>query len=91
MSSIFEFYTAQQVREMYFEDEWPHDYEQGIYEMTCAVLYSNATKEEIKAAEIKAINEWTSGQEDDHGFLMDDFTGERVEFTEAGPQKILFP
>ena len=26
MSNIFELYTAQQIREMYFEDEWPHDY-----------------------------------------------------------------
>ena len=89
--SIFELYTAQQIREMYFEDEWPHDYEQAIYEMTCTILYSNATKEEIKAAEIEAINGWTVDQEDDYGFLMGEFTGKNnVEYTDKGPQLLLF-
>ena len=91
MSSIFELYTAQQIREMYFEDEWPNDYEQAIYEMTCAILYANATKEEIKAAEIEAINGWTDDQDDDYGFRMDEFTGKNnVEYTENGPQLLLF-
>ena len=91
MSNIFELYTPQQIREMYFQDEWPNDYEQAIYEMTCAVLYANATKEEIKAAEIEAVNGWTYDQEDDHGYLMDEFTGKNnVEYTENGPQLLLF-
>lgn len=90
MSSIFDLYTAQQVREIYFEDERPRDYEQAIYEMTCATLYANATKEEIKAAEIEAIDNWTYDQDDDYGFRMGKFTGVPVEFTEAGPQKLLF-
>ena len=91
MSSIFELYTAQQIREMYFEDEWPHDYEQAIYEMTCAVLYANATKEEIKAAEIEAIDDWTNGQENQYGYIMGEFTGKNnVEYTENGPQLLLF-
>lgn len=91
MSSIFDRYTFQQIREMYFEDEWPADYEQAIYEMTCAVLYANATKEEIKAAEIEAVNSWTYDMEDDHGFLMDEFTGkDNVRYTNKGPQLLLF-
>ena len=91
MSSIFDLYTAQQIREMYFEDEWPADYEQAIYEMTCAVLYANATKEEIKEAEIDAINDWTYEQEDDYGFPMNEFTGkDNIEYTDKGPQLLLF-
>ena len=91
MSSIFELYTAQQIREMYFEDEWPNAYEQAIYEMTCAVLYANATKEEIKEAEINAIDGWTYQQEDDYGFTMGEFTGkDNVEYTDKGPQLLLF-
>ena len=94
MSSIFELYTAQQIREMYFTDrkfDWPHDYEQAIYEMTCAVLYSKATEEEIRAAEIEAIDSWTYDQDDDYGFRMGEFTGEdKVRYTENGPQLLLF-
>jgi len=94
MSSIFELYTPQQIREMYSTDrlfDWPHDYERAIYEMTCAVLYTNATEEEIKAAEIEAIDAWTNGQEDDYGYLMGEFTGkDNVRYTENGPQLLLF-
>ena len=91
MSNIFELYTPQQIREMYFEDEWHNDYEQAIYEMTCAILYANATKEEIKEAEIEAVNGWTYDQEDDHGYLMGEFTGKNnIEYTEKGPQLLLF-
>ena len=91
MSNIFDLYTPQQIREMYFQDEWPNDYEQAIYKMTCAVLYANATKEEIKEAEIDAINDWTYEQEDDYGFPMRKFTGKNdVLHTENGPQLLLF-
>lgn len=91
MSNIFELYTPQQIREMYFQDEWENDYEAFIYKVTCDILYSNATKEEIRDAEIEAINGWTYDQEDDHGYLMGEFTGKNnVEYTENGPQLLLF-
>jgi len=91
MSSIFDLYTPQQIREIYFQDEWPADYEQAVYEMTCDVLYANATKEEIRDAEIDSINEWTEYQEDDYGFTMGQFTGkDNVRYTEKGPQLLLF-
>ena len=91
MSNILDLYTPQQIREMYFQDEWPNDYEQAVYEMTCAALYANATKEEIKAAEIEAIDAWTDDQDDDYGFRMGEFTGkDNVRYTEKGPQLLLF-
>ena len=91
MESIFDLYTCQQIREMYFEDEWPDDYEEFVYKVTCDILYSNATKEQIKEAEIEAINYWTYDQDDDHGFRMDEFTGKNnVEYTDKGPQLLLF-
>lgn len=91
MSSIFDLYTPQQIREMYFDDEWDDDYEEFVYRGACAVLYGNATKEEIRAAEIEVINGWTYDQEDDHGYLMGEFTGKNdVEYTEDGPQLLLF-
>ena len=91
MSNIFELYTPQQIREMYFEDEWDADYEELLYRLTCASLYANATKEQIKAAEIEAINDWTYDQDDDYGFPMGEFTGKYdVEYTEKGPQLLLF-
>ena len=91
MSNIFELYTPQQIREMYFEDEWPNDYEECIYDLVCNILYANATEEEIKAAEIEAIDDWTNGQEDQYGYLMGEFTGKNdVEYTDKGPQLLLF-
>ena len=91
MSSIFDLYTPQQIRQMYFEDEWPNDYEECIYDLVCNILYANATEEEIKAAEIEAIDDWTNGQEDQYGYLMGEFTGKNdVEYTENGPQLLLF-
>ena len=91
MSNIFELYTPQQIREMYFQEEWDEDYEQCIYDLVCNILYANATEEEIKAAEIEAIDDWTNGQEDQYGYLMGEFTGKNnVEYTENGPQMLLF-
>ena len=91
MSNIFDLYTPQQIREMYFEDEWPNDYEECIYDLVCNILYANATEEEIKAAEIEVINGWTYDQEDDHGYLMGEFIGKNdVEYTDKGPQLLLF-
>lgn len=91
MSNIFELYTPQQIREMYFQEEWDEDYEQCIYDLVCNILYANATNEEIKAAEIEAIDDWTNGQEDQYGYLMGEFTGKNdVEYTENGPQLLLF-
>lgn len=91
MSNIFDLYTCQQIREMYFEDEWPEDYADSIYDAVCYALYANATKEEIRAAEIGAIDDWTTGQHDDYGYQMGDFTGKNnVKYTEKGPQLLLF-
>ena len=75
MSNIFDLYTPQQIREMYFEDAWENDYEKCLYDLVCNILYANATEEEIKAAEIEAINDCTNGQEDHHGHIMGEFTG----------------
>ena len=91
MSNILDLYTSQQIREMYFEDEWPDDYADAIYYMVGTILYSNATNEQIKAAEIDAIDGWTFDQEDDYGFKMGEFTGKNdVEYTNKGPQLLLF-
>lgn len=91
MSNIFDLYTCQQIREMYFDDEWPEDYADCIYDAVCYTLYANATKEEIKAAEIAAIDDWTAYQNDDYGYLMKNFKGKNnVKYTEKGPQLLLF-
>lgn len=91
MSNIFDLYTCQQIREMYFKDKWPEDYADFLYYAVCHTLYANATKEEIKEAEINAIDDWTHGQDDHYGFQMAEFTGKNnVKYTENGPQLLLF-
>lgn len=90
MPYIFDFYTPQQVREIYFQGRWPKGYSEALHSMTCEVLRNKASREAIAQAEIEAIDDWTTGREDDHGFLLDTFTGMNpVRYTEAGPKPIL--
>ena len=92
-SSIFDLYTPQQIREMYFET-WESDYHEWLNnEVAHRLLYElfeDGNKEKLKRLEKQAIEEATYGYEDDYGYTLKEFD-KQVEYTENGPQLLLFP
>lgn len=92
-SHIFDLYTPQQIREMYFET-WESDYHEWLNnEVGRKLLYElfeDANIEKLKRLQMQVIEEATYGYEDDYGYDLKEFD-KQVEYTENGPQLLLFP
>ena len=92
-SSIFDLYSPQQIREMYFET-WESDYHEWLNnEVAHRLLYElfeDGNKEKLKRLEMQAIEDLTYGYDDDYGYTLKEFD-KQVEYTENGPQLLLFP
>jgi len=92
-SSIFDLYSPQQIREMYFET-WESDYHEWLNnEVANRLLYElfeDDNKEKLKRLEMQAIEEATYGYDDDYGYELKEFD-KQVEYTANGPQLLLFP
>ena len=91
-SSIFDLYTPQQLREMYFET-WESDYHEWLNnEVGRELLYEleDANIEKLKRLQMQVIEEATYGYEDDYGYTLKEFD-KQVEYTANGPQLLLFP
>lgn len=92
-SHIFDLYTPQQLREMYFET-WESDYHEWLNnEVGRKLLYElleDSNIEKLKRLQMQVIEETTYGYEDDYGYDLKEFD-KQVEYTENGPQLLLFP
>ncbi len=92
-SSIFELYSPQQIREMYFEN-WESAYTEWLdNEVGRKLLYElleDTNTEKLKRLQMRVIEELTYGYDDDYGYELKEFD-KQVEYTENGPQLLLFP
>ena len=92
-SSIFDLYTPQQIREMYFES-WESEYNEWLdNEVGRRLLYElfeDANIEKLKRLQMRVIEEATYGYDDDYGYELKEFD-KQVEYTANGPQLLLFP
>ena len=92
-SSIFDLYTPQQLREMYF-GTWESDYHEWLNnEVGLRLMYELFEEEgieKLKRLQMQVIEEATYGYDDDHGYKLKEFD-KQVEYTENGPQLLLFP
>ena len=92
-SSIFDLYSPQQIREMYFET-WESEYHEWLNNEVAHrllhELFEDDNKEKLKRLEMQAIEETTHGYDDDYGYTLKEFD-KQVEYTENGPQLLLFP
>lgn len=92
-SIIFDLYSPQQIREMYFQ-AWESEYNEWLdNEVGRKLLYElfeDANIEKLKRLQKQVIEETTIGYEDDYGYTLKEFD-KQVEYTANGPQLLLFP
>ena len=92
-SIIFDLYSPQQIREMYFQT-WESEYNEWLdNEVGRKLLYElfeDANIEKLKRLQMRVIEEATCGYDDDYGYELKEFD-KQVEYTANGPQLLLFP
>ena len=92
-SIIFDLYSPQQIREMYFQ-AWESEYNEWLdNEVGRKLLYElfeDANIEKLKRLQMRVIEEATIGYDDDYGYTLKEFD-KHVEYTANGPQLLLFP
>ena len=92
-SIIFDLYSPQQIREMYFQ-AWESEYNEWLdNEVGRKLLYElfeDANIEKLKRLQMRVIEEATIGYDDDYGYTIKEFD-KQVEYTANGPQLLLFP
>ena len=92
-SIIFDLYSPQQIREMYFQ-AWESEYNEWLdNEVGRKLLYElfeDANIEKLKRLQMRVIEEATIGYDDDYGYTLKEFD-KQVEYTANGPKLLLFP